>query len=98
MPGLRSSAATRLTRPISLERDGLQLPFAETRVKEDAMAARTRERNDTGTDVRYIRRDDRGRFTSDQADVGRSSAADQRTDSKTAAKRGQGDKGDRQGR
>lgn len=55
-----------------------------------------RERIDTGNDKRYVRRDERGHFTSDQTDVGRSSAADQRRHSETPAKRGQGDRGDRQ--
>jgi hypothetical protein len=47
-------------------------------------------------DKRYARRDEAGRFTDDQTDVGRSSAADQRQHSKTPAKKGQGDRGDRQ--
>ena len=50
---------------------------------------------DTGTDKRYVRRDDRGRFTQDQVDVGRSLAEDQRRDAKAEAKRGYGDQGDR---
>lgn len=54
-----------------------------------------RELIDTGTDRRYIRRDERGRFTSDQVDVGRSLAADRRRDAKNDAPRGQGDRGDR---
>ena len=54
-----------------------------------------RELIDTGTSKRYIRRDDRGRFTTDQVDVGRSLAADQRQQAKATAKRGQGDRGDR---
>jgi hypothetical protein len=54
-----------------------------------------RERIDTGTDKRYVRRDADGRFTDDQTDVGRSSAADQRHDAKTTSKKGQGDRGDR---
>ncbi len=45
-------------------------------------------------DKRFIRRDDEGKFTEDQVDVGRSLAADQRSDSKTDAPKGQGDKGD----
>ena len=45
-------------------------------------------------DKRYVRRDDQGRFR-EQADVGKSSAADQRRQAKTAAKPGYGDKGDR---
>jgi hypothetical protein len=58
------------------------------------MAERKRELIDTGTDKRYVRRDERGRFTASD-DVGRSLAADRRTDAKTTAKKGQGDKGDR---
>jgi len=46
-------------------------------------------------DARYVRRDEAGRFTEDQADVGRSAAADQRQHSKTPARKGQGDRGDR---
>ena len=46
-------------------------------------------------DKRYARRDDKGQFTDDQTDVGRSSARDQRQHSETKAKPGQGDRGDR---
>jgi hypothetical protein len=46
-------------------------------------------------DKRYSRRDDRGRWTHDQTDVGKSLAADQRRQAKTAATPGQGDRGDR---
>lgn len=46
-------------------------------------------------DARDVRRDDQGRFTDDQVDVGASSAAEQRHQSKTPAKPGHGDKGDR---
>jgi len=53
-----------------------------------------RERIDTGKDKRYVRRDDEGQF-SESDDVGRSLAADQRKDAKTATKPGQGDRGDR---
>jgi hypothetical protein len=59
------------------------------------MPAKKRELIDTGTDKRYARRDDRGRFTKDQVDVGRSSAADQRQRSAGSSTSGQGDKGDR---
>jgi len=45
-------------------------------------------------DKRYVRRDPKGRFQ-ESDDVGRSLAADRRTKAKTAAKSGQGDKGDR---
>jgi hypothetical protein len=46
-------------------------------------------------DKRYVRRDDEGRFTEDQVDVGRSLAQDRLQHSQTEAKPGQGDKGDR---
>jgi hypothetical protein len=53
-----------------------------------------RELIDTGTDKRYVRRDEEGRFK-ESDDVGRSSAQDQKRDSKTKPKRGEGDRGDR---
>ncbi|HEX7709610.1 MAG TPA: hypothetical protein VF418_01605 [Sphingomonadaceae bacterium] len=53
-----------------------------------------RELIDTGTDKRYVRRDDKGRFK-ESDDVGRSLAADRRTKAKTQVKAGQGDRGDR---
>jgi hypothetical protein len=56
--------------------------------------AMPRERIDTGTDKRYVRRDDEGRFR-ESDDVGRSHASDQKRDSKTKPGRGEGDKGDR---
>lgn len=43
---------------------------------------------------RFIRRDDKGHFTEDQVDVGRSLAADRRQEAKTTVKKGQGDRGD----
>ena len=56
--------------------------------------AANRELIDTGTDKRYVRRDEKGRFK-ESVDVGRSLAADRRSKSKTEAKKGQGDRGDR---
>ena len=53
-----------------------------------------RELIDTGTDKRYVRRDEQGRF-SESDDVGRSLAADRRQHAKTVSKKGQGDRGDR---
>lgn len=61
-----------------------------------AMPAKKRELIQTRSDKRYVRRDERGRFTRDQVDVGRSSATDQRQHSATPSKPGQGDRGDRQ--
>lgn len=52
-----------------------------------------RELIDTGTDKRYVRRDEKGRFK-DVVDVGRSLSQDIKRKAKTAAKPGQGDKGD----
>lgn len=46
-------------------------------------------------DKRYIRRDEQGRFTEEQVDVGRSLAADQRQKAKTKVGPGEGDRGDR---
>jgi hypothetical protein len=45
-------------------------------------------------DKRYVRRDEKGRF-SESDDVGRSLAQDRRTRAKTKVKSGQGDRGDR---
>jgi hypothetical protein len=53
-----------------------------------------RELIDTGTDKRYVRRDEQGRFK-ESVDVGRSLSQDRRTDAKTTAKKGEGDRGDR---
>ncbi|KRB54960.1 hypothetical protein ASE04_29135 [Rhizobium sp. Root708] len=52
-----------------------------------------RELIDTGTDKRYVRRDDAGNFK-ESVDVSRSLSADARHDAKNDAKPGQGDKGD----
>ncbi len=68
---------------------------ATSTASEKTMPARKRETIDSGTSKRYVRRDAKGQFTTDQVDAGKSSAADQRQHSKTPAKRGQGDKGDR---
>jgi hypothetical protein len=54
-----------------------------------------RELIDTGTDKRYVRRDENGQFTDDQVDVGRSLSQDRRRDAEHTAKKGQGDRGDR---
>ena len=53
-----------------------------------------RELIDTGTDKRFARRDEEGRFK-ESDDVGRSLAQDQNRDSSTKPKKGEGDKGDR---
>ena len=53
-----------------------------------------RERIDTGTDKRYVRRDDKGQFD-DSVDVGESHRQDQQRDSRKDNPGGQGDRGDR---
>ena len=58
------------------------------------MADGKRELIDTGTDKRYVRRDEEGRFK-ESVDVGKSHAADQRQHSSNKSKPGHGDKGDR---
>jgi hypothetical protein len=59
------------------------------------MAERKRELIEpTKGDKRFIRRDEEGKFTDDQVDVGKSLSQDSRTKAKTKAKPGHGDKGD----
>ncbi len=53
-----------------------------------------RELIDTGTDKRYVRRDEKGQFK-ESDDVGKSLAQDVRKSAKTKVKAGEGDKGDR---
>jgi hypothetical protein len=55
---------------------------------------RKRELIDTGTDKRYVRRNERGTSFVESDDVGRSLAADRRQHAKTKVKAGYGDKGD----
>ncbi len=52
-----------------------------------------RELIDTGTDKRYMRRDEKGQFK-ESDDLGRSLSNDVRKPAKTKVKVGQGDKGD----
>ena len=52
-----------------------------------------RELINTGTDKRYVKRDDTGRFE-DVVDVGRSLSQDRRRKAKKKAKPGHGDRGD----
>jgi hypothetical protein len=53
-----------------------------------------RERIERGDDKRFIRRDDHGRFTGSQVEVGRSLAKDREQHAKTTVPKGQGDRGD----
>ena len=52
-----------------------------------------RELIDTGSDKRFVRRDDQGQFK-ESDDVGRSLSQDVRKDAKTKVKPGHGDRGD----
>ena len=52
-----------------------------------------RELIDTGTDKRYVRRDEGGKFK-ESDDQGRSLAQDVKQKAKTTVKSGQGDRGD----
>lgn len=61
------------------------------------MPTRKRELIDTGSDKRYVRRDDQGRFK-ESDDVGRSLSQDVRKPAKTVVPPGQGDKGDQKKR
>jgi predicted transcriptional regulator len=61
---------------------------------KEAVVAGKRELIDTGTDKRYVRRDEQGRFV-ESDDVGRSLSQDIRRRAKSAVKSGSGDKGDR---
>ena len=56
-----------------------------------------RELIDTGTDKRFVRRDEKGQFD-EVADVGRSLAQDRKQTAKTKVPSGQGDKGDQKKR
>jgi len=53
-----------------------------------------RELVNTGTDKRYVRRDEKGHFK-ESDDQGRSLSKHSRQHAKTKSKRGQGDRGDR---
>ena len=60
------------------------------------MAERERELIEPNEgDKRYIRRDEEGKFTEEQDDVGRSLSQDRKREAKTESKPGQGDRGDR---
>ena len=56
-----------------------------------------RELIDTGTDKRFVRRNDEGQFE-DVADVGRSLSRDRQQKAKTEVPSGQGDRGDQKKR
>jgi hypothetical protein len=61
--------------------------------KSSGKGASKRELINTGTDKRFVRRDERGRF-SESDDVGRSLAQDIKRSAKKTVTAGQGDRGD----
>jgi len=68
--------------------------MAKKKAAAKKRSASRRELIDTGRDKRYVRRDEQGQFK-ESDDVGRSLSMDRKRHAKTAAKPGQGDKGDR---
>ncbi len=56
-----------------------------------------RERIDTGTDTRYVRRDAQGQFK-ESDDAGRANSQDRKRDAENETRSGQGDRGDRSDR
>lgn len=56
-----------------------------------------RERIDTGTDTRYVRRDAKGQFK-ESDDAGRANSKDRQRDAENDTRSGQGDRGDRSDR
>ena len=59
----------------------------------DKKSKSQRELIDTGSDKRYVRRDEKGQFDN-VADVGKSLVQDRRQSAKTIVPPGQGDRGD----
>ena len=88
---LRRALAVRADR-LPIELSGLLNQLAHRPNHEEVKVPR--ELIDTGTDKRFVRRDHEGEFE-ESDDVGRSSAQDQKWDSKTRPQKGEGDKGDR---
>jgi len=60
---------------------------------EKKQAKSHRELIDTGSDKRFVRRDQKGRFD-DVSEVNRSLSTDRRQHAKTTVEAGQGDRGD----
>jgi hypothetical protein len=69
------------------------LTHSEERLMTTKRSTGKRELIDTGTDKRYVRRDDKGQFK-ESDDQGRSLSQDIKREAKTKVKSGQGDRGD----
>jgi hypothetical protein len=87
---MKIAETSRIRRLSGGRRGTSRAPSGGTTMKK----AHDRQLIDTGTDKRYVRRDDAGRFK-ESNDVGRSLAQDVRKKAKNEARPGQGDKGDR---
>ena len=66
----------------------------KAKLEVTAMATGKRELIDTGTDKRYVRRDEKGQFD-EVVDVGRSLSQDRKRQAEHESKPGHGDRGDR---
>jgi hypothetical protein len=66
----------------------------KAKLEVTAMATGKRELIDTGTDKRYVRRDEKGQFD-EVVDVGRSLSQDRKRHAENESKPGHGDRGDR---
>jgi hypothetical protein len=84
-----------MDRPLAAKRSGHPPGLIRRCPIKEQIMARKRELIDTGTDKRYVRRNERGTSFVESDDVGRSLGADRRKRAKTKTKSGQGDKGDR---
>jgi hypothetical protein len=81
-------------RPTGLGSRGARKGYRFQEARKGAIVPK-REKIGAGNAALYVRRDEQGRFTTDQVDVGRSLATDQKRKAKSTAKPGYGDRGDR---
>ena len=69
------------------------MEWADQRRRAEDKSVTRRERIDTGTDKRCVRRDEKGQFE-ESVDVGKSLARDRRQNAKAVSKPGEGDRCD----
>ena len=86
----KSPARKSATRKTAAKRTGA----SGTARKTAKRSSQKRERIDTGTDARYVKRTGSGRFK-ESDDVGRSQKSDRARSAKKTVKSGYGDQGDR---
>jgi hypothetical protein len=92
------SAVARVPAHAPISQAGVRTRRRSTRRHLEDPVVPKRELIDQTNSKRYARRDARGRFTTDQVEVGRSLTADRRRKAKTVAPKGQGDRGDQRQR